>query len=561
MPFISAGVTATILAGTRDVVTLSGIDLVASNIVIDFNEIFVTIAGAVERRVITQILSPTSLQVNSAFSAGVAAAPASIIVRPEGVGLTQAAYNALVTSQKNFNSLLDSTTAQLAGGTANALNVTTADGKNWAEGRQITFKVDASNTGAVTIALNGNTAVPLVKPGNIALTGAELSTGAPHVGHYDKTLAKVVLLEAYGAQGRPGNDANNMPRTPVAGALNLTGAHKAQLIYKTGAGTLTTDPSATLANGWYCIIENQSGAAITLDPNAAELVNGAITISIPNGVWGILETDGTNFRFLASGSGGVSSAGREILTGSRTYFVRTDGSDSNTGLLNTAGGAFLTIQKAVKTVSTLDLSINNVAIQVADGTYDETVVISGPFIGSGTVTINGNTTTPANVVIGRTGSNGGGFLCDNGAKITLTNLRPRAGSAGNCLVCQNQGVLSFSNLSFPAVTNSHIYIDSFGIVSISGGYTVAGGASYHIFIAGPAYLFGINQTVTLIGTPAFSQRFCLVSIGALTYYGNTYVGSATGQRYEIRYNGVAQTNGATLPGSIAGTVGTGGQYV
>lgn len=47
-------------------------------------------------------------------------------------------------------------------------------------------------------------------------------------------------------------------------------------------------------------------------------------------------------------------SGRDLLTTNRTYYVRTDGSNSNNGLANTSGGAFLTIQKAIDTVLKLD---------------------------------------------------------------------------------------------------------------------------------------------------------------------------------------------------------------
>jgi hypothetical protein len=61
---------------------------------------------------------------------------------------------------------------------------------------------------------------------------------------------------------------------------------------------------------------------------------------------------------------------REQLTADRTYYVRTDGSDSNTGLADTAGGAFLTIQHGLDVISqTLDLNIYNCTLQVRTGTF------------------------------------------------------------------------------------------------------------------------------------------------------------------------------------------------
>jgi hypothetical protein len=127
--------------------------------------------------------------------------------------------------------------------------------------------------------------------------------------------------------------------------------------------------------------------------------------------------DGDYGDVTVSGSGTVMTVdvgGREILAADRTYYVRTDGSDSNNGLANTSGGAFLTVQKAVETVQALDFGGDpeiQVTIQIADGTYDGKIRLGNltGFPSSKTSTgtndqlqyvlIQGNDTTPANVIL------------------------------------------------------------------------------------------------------------------------------------------------------------------
>jgi len=259
-----------------------------------------------------------------------------------------------------------------------------------------------------------------------------------------------------------------------------------------------------------------------------------------------------------------SGGAREVLSASRTYYVRTDGNDGHDGLTNSPGGAFLTIQKAIDAVATLDIGPFNVTIQVADGTYTAGAAVTGPWLGSGTVTVQGNAGTPANVLISTTGSSAVTVVTGGRLAVKDTKLQT-AGGLTYCLHANTNGSISYANVDFGACGDTHIRAADGGTVTCDGSYAISGNAAYHWRAVVSGVIRCTGKTITLTGTPAFSGVFASASRGAqVLANGNIFSGSATGARYDVALNGVIDTNGGGtnyLPGSSAGSTSTGGQYV
>lgn len=247
---------------------------------------------------------------------------------------------------------------------------------------------------------------------------------------------------------------------------------------------------------------------------------------------------------------------RERLTATRTYYVRTDGSDSNTGLLNTSGGAFLTIQRAYDVIQrTLDLNGNICVIRVADGTYTGGLVAHSPLLGGGAVQlyIIGNTTTPSNVVIDVTSANaiqvgGGGYVQLQGVRLKTTTI-------GSCIYAYENGQVDFQNIDFGACASMHVEAQQHGRAYALADYTISGGAVGHLHCANLGFYAMTNTVCTVSNTPAFSAFFAGCSNANIACYFSSISGSATGQRFLNHNQGVIDVNGGGVnyfPGDIVG---------
>jgi hypothetical protein len=290
---------------------------------------------------------------------------------------------------------------------------------------------------------------------------------------------------------------------------------------------------------------NFTGSGVIVSP----IVSGEVVVTIP---------------------GGVVGSGREILTANRTYYVRTDGSDSNTGLLNTPGGAFSSLLAARDAIRRIDGNGFEVTVQIGNGTYTvsnpEGVVFSG-FVGVSRIRLIGNTTTPTSVTI-----QGGAGIAQFTALITfsgdilgivdgvsITNTQP----SGQGIAIERASYVELRNNNFGAVTNSAIRVSG-GEYWQAGNFSISGGGANAQFLnvdGGGVASLNLAGTCTITNNPVFS-RFALVSSSLLNWVPSnfTFSGTAQGSRHFVTNNGTLNQYGisGSFPGNSAGTVNAGG---
>ena len=265
----------------------------------------------------------------------------------------------------------------------------------------------------------------------------------------------------------------------------------------------------------------------------------------------------------------IKLTGKYPLIQDTTFYVSISGNDLNDGL--TPATAWATIQHAWDWIRDNVACNNHIAtIQLANGSYAQAEL-------KGNITpapiIRGNTTTPSNVTVN--GTSGPAFMVWQGATVNIDSVQVQAvGTQGDYvnspdgLQARTGGFIIYSNLVFGSCINgAHMESRPFGHITAGAmgkKYTIAGPATYHVF-GNQGVIVNADTIVTIVNNPAITC-FGYFTHNSVWQEGGAYTGTiATGcQKYQALFNSSIDTGGvgaAHIPGSVAGTVSYGGQFV
>jgi hypothetical protein len=456
---------------------------------------------------------------------------------------------------------------------------------------------NSASTGAVTLSL-GNAAAYSVWGNNTSSTALPVYTNSP------KLSGSITDIQSIGATSTDGVVLTN---TTAASSGNQSWSPRVRW---TGQGWKTNTTAASQEVDAIAEIQPVQGSA---SPTFNWVLSGQINgggytplLTIPSGgglnlTSGVYEINGTqlaasNLLNGVTGSGSIvlatsptlttpnigaatgtsltlsgtitASNIRTRLSANQTFYLSPTGTDSGNCL--TSGTACATLNYVWNLIAeNYDLAGFTATIQLADGTYTSGLDAVLP-VPTGSVIINGDSTTPSNVVISTSGDDA---VAAEGVGVTFTiqNLEMTAsGSESDALVALGSAVITMGpGLVFGAVdatSGGQITAQGRSTIYIGASYSIVGGGGFHYYVADGSLIRVVSNsiTATVTGTPAFGQEFASsIQTSQIGLAGLSYSGSATGTRYYADLNGVIDTdtgNANYLPGNAAGSTSMGGQY-
>ena len=255
---------------------------------------------------------------------------------------------------------------------------------------------------------------------------------------------------------------------------------------------------------------------------------------------------------------------REMVTENRTYYVRSDGADTNDCLSDSPGGACRTWGRAVQLVNQIDFGGKIVTIkhgeEASPVTFTEQLYLTG-MTGGGELHIRGSS-TPGHTVFSATS----GDIIGLRSVITPVHLWDMTfdGGGSHIMVAYLSTVNLRDGLVFGPASFAHILVHDAQamLIDVSVSTSITGSAPYHVFSNGGSAFIEYGEKA-LIGMPEFAAYLGIMNGGRIQTVGMEFVGAATGARYWVVGNSVlnAFNSGPNyLPGSLPGNAIDGGLY-
>lgn len=268
---------------------------------------------------------------------------------------------------------------------------------------------------------------------------------------------------------------------------------------------------------------------------------------------------------------------RVTLAAPTTFYVsNTAGSDTNSGLTPTAAWATLAHATA-KLASSYDFGGQTVTLQVLSSstTFTERLTIT-PWSGGGTLIFDGGGKT---INYAGVATNDGAVFVQGGAlpglvtiqNVTITTTKGASRLVTGVFMQSASSILIGANVTFGANFSANLLaLNPGSIIYLNNNLTFNGSTTGNPFFVngGVIRLFGPAISIT-ISTPITVGIMADAINGGLISLPNNLVtfvngNNVTGQRYTAAGNAIITTAGGGpnfIPGTTAGTVVTGGQYL
>jgi hypothetical protein len=419
---------------------------------------------------------------------------------------------------------------------------------------------------------NGSPVVTLAPDGNGVLTVPDLASVVEVAG-----TAAITAIRTQSQADVTGGIAWATVTTPGSGYSSAeisvsgdgSGAVLAPLLWDgtlygarvTNSGTGYTSATASITGG-----DGTAELALQIGMGLPDGLR--LTIRRPAGgvVFGRLLAAGDTVELITvDGAWTVAQVDDGRLTATKVLWVTGAAGNDATTDGTTFATAFRTIQAAVD-AARMRYRANGqtVLIQVypSGGPYTDGVTVRGGLVGDGTLQINGNGGVAAITAAGNA------VTADLGASVLVSNLAVSS-ATGKGLYATNGSLLQIgAGVSFGATPAGSQIEAAYGArVLTLNDYTITAGGVSHFHANTGGLIQVVGRTITLTGTPAYSEYFCGVGIhGAIYAADASFSGAATGTRYVIHYNGVVRGNltdaaaEALFPGDAAGVLDQGGVF-